>query len=66
MQRRAERGRPAANANARSMRLFSSNIKDHWEDEAPEWQEADEVSDYNTFVYLPPFHPLPPHSKKTY
>lgn len=26
------------------------NIKDDWEDEVPEWQEQDQVSDYNTFV----------------
>ena len=32
------------------MRQLPGNIKNDWEDEAPEWQEDDEISDYNTFV----------------
>lgn len=35
------------------------NIKDDWEDEVPEWQEQDQVSDYNTFVRAAPDLMLP-------
>jgi hypothetical protein len=34
----------------RQGRELHGNIKDDWEDEVPEWQEADQVSDYHTFV----------------
>jgi hypothetical protein len=34
----------------RQGRELKGNIKDDWEDEVPEWQEADQVSDYHTFV----------------
>jgi hypothetical protein len=30
------------------------NIKDAWEDEVPDWQEQDQVSDYHTFVRRTP------------
>jgi hypothetical protein len=39
--------------NSRRYRSLGGNIKDQWEDEAPEWLEEDEISDYNTFVSLP-------------
>jgi hypothetical protein len=50
--RREERGRPALNTymRRRQGRELRGNIKDDWEDEVPEWQEADQVSDYHTFV----------------
>jgi len=53
MQRRAERGRPLANRYAQSTKQLPGNIKDDWDDEAPEWQEEDEISDYNHFVSFP-------------
>lgn len=53
MQRRAERGRPLANRYAQRMKQLPGNIKDDWDDEAPEWQEEDEISDYNHFVSFP-------------
>ncbi|KAI9925755.1 hypothetical protein MW887_005561 [Aspergillus wentii] len=48
IKRRAERGRPNPNTYSRSNKLHG-NIKDIWEDETPDWQEEDEISDYNTF-----------------
>lgn len=53
MQRRAERGQPLANRYAQRMKQLPGNIKDDWDDEAPEWQEEDEISDYNHFVGFP-------------
>lgn len=53
VQRRTERGRPVDICKLRSKQAIFGNIKDGWEDEVPEWQEADEISDYNTFVYPP-------------
>lgn len=50
MQRREERGRPLPNTFARRMRQLPGNIKDQWDDETPDWQEQDEISDYHTFV----------------
>ncbi|PWY77072.1 ankyrin repeat protein [Aspergillus heteromorphus CBS 117.55] len=47
-QRREERGRPAPRYNSR--RMQPGNIKDDWIDEVPEWEEGEEVSDYNTFT----------------
>lgn len=32
--------------------MLHGNIKDDWEDEVPEWQEQDQVSDYHTFVRI--------------
>lgn len=55
MQRRSERGRPIYVEKLRSKQPIYGNIKEGWEDEVPEWQEADEISDYHTFVY-PPLH----------
>ncbi|RAL04303.1 ankyrin repeat protein [Aspergillus ibericus CBS 121593] len=46
-QRRQERGRPAPRYN---MRRYGGNIKDDWVDEVPEWEEGEEISDYNTFT----------------
>ncbi|PYH91092.1 ankyrin repeat protein [Aspergillus ellipticus CBS 707.79] len=46
-QRRQERGRPAPRYNRRKQ---AGNIKDDWVDEVPEWEEGEEVSDYNTFT----------------
>ncbi|KAK4938155.1 hypothetical protein LTR66_015120, partial [Elasticomyces elasticus] len=50
--RREERGRPALNEymRRRQGKELRGNIKDDWEDEVPEWQEQDQVSDYNTFT----------------
>ncbi|KAJ5138750.1 uncharacterized protein N7515_003598 [Penicillium bovifimosum] len=50
--RRQERGRPPLNIymRRRQGRELKGNIKDDWEDEVPEWQEADQVSDYHTFT----------------
>ncbi|CAG8176675.1 unnamed protein product [Penicillium olsonii] len=50
--RREERGRPALSdyMRRRQGRELRGNIKDDWEDEVPEWQEQDQVSDYNTFT----------------
>ncbi|RMJ26284.1 ankyrin repeat protein [Aspergillus sp. HF37] len=48
-QRRRERGRPMPR-KARRYRSLRGNIKDQWEDEAPEWLEEDEISDYNTLT----------------
>jgi hypothetical protein len=30
--------------------MLHGNLKDDWEDEVPDWQEQDQVSDYHTFV----------------
>ncbi|PYI05666.1 ankyrin repeat protein [Aspergillus sclerotiicarbonarius CBS 121057] len=46
-QRRQERGRPARRNNIRQQ---AGNIKDDWVDEVPEWEEGDQISDYNTFT----------------
>ncbi|KAJ5313021.1 hypothetical protein N7508_003851 [Penicillium antarcticum] len=50
--RREERGRPALNIymRRRQGKELRGNIKDAWEDEVPEWQEQDQVSDYHTFT----------------
>lgn len=50
IQRRVERGRPAANICARRFKKLNGNIKNDWDDEVPEWLEEDEVSNYHTFV----------------
>lgn len=49
-QRRAERGRPAADLRRRRAKKMRTNFKDNWEDEVPEWLEEDQISDYHTFV----------------
>lgn len=36
----------------RQGKMLHGNIKDDWEDEVPEWQEQDQVSDYHTFVRI--------------
>ena len=50
--RREERGRPPVSIylRRRQGRELKGNIKDDWEDEVPEWQEEDQVSNYHTFV----------------
>ncbi|CAI7645132.1 unnamed protein product [Penicillium glandicola] len=50
--RREERGRPPLNLylQRRHGKMLHGNIKDDWEDEVPEWQEQDQVSDYHTFT----------------
>ncbi|KAJ5757194.1 uncharacterized protein N7511_007376 [Penicillium nucicola] len=50
--RRQERGRPALNVymRRRQGKELRGNIKDAWEDEVPDWQEQDQVSDYHTFT----------------
>ncbi|KAJ9481742.1 hypothetical protein VN97_g11719 [Penicillium thymicola] len=50
--RREERGRPPLNVylQRRHGKMLHGNIKDDWEDEVPEWQEQDQVSDYHTFT----------------
>ncbi|KAJ5946879.1 hypothetical protein N7454_003718 [Penicillium verhagenii] len=49
--RRSERGRPAPVANLnRHRRELRGNIKNEWEDEVPEWQEEDQLSNYHTFT----------------
>ncbi|KAJ5959387.1 uncharacterized protein N7479_006537 [Penicillium vulpinum] len=50
--RREERGRPPLNLYLRRRhgKMLHGNIKDDWEDEVPEWQEQDQVSDYHTFT----------------
>ncbi|KAJ5544996.1 hypothetical protein N7535_006615 [Penicillium sp. DV-2018c] len=50
--RRQERGRPPLNTylRRRQGRELKGNLKDDWEDEVPEWQETDQVSDYHTFT----------------
>lgn len=50
--RRVERGRPPLSIYLlrRQGRELHGNIKEDWEDEVPEWQEEDQVSDYHTFV----------------
>lgn len=47
-QRRAERARPPQRTTW--SRHLRGNIKNDWEDEAPEWLEDDTISDYHTFV----------------
>lgn len=47
--RRKERGRPS-NRDLRRPNFLYGNIKNDWEDEAPEWLEEDAISDYHTFV----------------
>lgn len=59
--RREERGRPPLSLylRRRQGKELHGNIKDDWEDEVPEWQEGDQISDYHTFVGLPlPAHQL--------
>ncbi|PWY78097.1 ankyrin [Aspergillus sclerotioniger CBS 115572] len=46
-QRRQERGRPAPRNN---IRYPAGNLKNDYADEVPDWEEGDEVSDYNTFT----------------
>ncbi|KAJ5383611.1 hypothetical protein N7517_001522 [Penicillium concentricum] len=50
--RREERGRPPLSLymQRRHGKMLHGNIKDDWEDEAPEWQEQDQASDYHTFT----------------
>lgn len=50
--RREERGRPPLSLylRRRQGKELHGNIKDDWEDEVPEWQEEDQISDYHTFV----------------
>lgn len=50
--RREERGRPPLNLYLlrRHGQMLHGNLKDDWEDEVPDWQEQDQVSDYHTFV----------------
>ncbi|KAI2705070.1 hypothetical protein CBS147317_2022 [Penicillium roqueforti] len=50
--RREERGRPPLSLylKRRQGKMLHGNIKDDWEDEVPEWQEQDQVSDYHTFT----------------
>lgn len=50
--RREERGRPPLSIylRRRQGKELRGNIKDDWEDEVPEWQEDDQISDYHTFV----------------
>lgn len=49
--RRSERGRPAPSLHSRLQRKsLRGNIKNEWEDEVPEWQEEDQISNYHTFV----------------
>ncbi|KAJ5939279.1 hypothetical protein N7466_002413 [Penicillium verhagenii] len=49
--RRSERGRPAPSLNLnRHRRELRGNIKNEWEDEVPEWQEEDQLSNYHTFT----------------
>ncbi|CAG8909526.1 unnamed protein product [Penicillium egyptiacum] len=49
--RREERGRPPLNLylHGRLGQMLHGNLKDEWEDEVPDWQEQDQVSDYHTF-----------------
>ncbi|CAG7956753.1 unnamed protein product [Penicillium nalgiovense] len=49
--RREERGRPPLNLYLlrRHGQMLHGNLKDDWEDEIPDWQEQDQVSDYHTF-----------------
>ncbi|KAJ6144623.1 hypothetical protein N7470_008518 [Penicillium chermesinum] len=49
-QRRKERGRPPVNIYLRRRKELRGNIKQDWEDEVPEWQEEDQVSNYHTFT----------------
>lgn len=51
-QRRRERGRPAR--IQRGGNGLNGNIKEDWEDETPEWMEADEISEYHTVVSTVP------------
>ncbi|KAJ5684217.1 uncharacterized protein N7477_000562 [Penicillium maclennaniae] len=50
--RREERGRPQISIymRRRQGRELKGNLKDDWEDEVPEWQEEDQVSNYHTFT----------------
>ncbi|KAJ5594036.1 uncharacterized protein N7459_000244 [Penicillium hispanicum] len=49
--RRNERGRPPVNMYLRRLgKQLRGNIKNDWEDEVPEWQEEDQVSDYHTLT----------------
>ncbi|CEJ58295.1 hypothetical protein PMG11_06958 [Penicillium brasilianum] len=50
--RREERGRPPLSLymRRRQGKELHGNIKDEWEDEVPEWQEEDQISDYHTFT----------------
>ncbi|KXG48078.1 uncharacterized protein PGRI_019480 [Penicillium griseofulvum] len=50
--RREERGRPPLDLYLRRRhgKALHGNLKDDWEDEVPEWQEQDQVSDYHTFT----------------
>ncbi|KAJ5159781.1 uncharacterized protein N7482_006785 [Penicillium canariense] len=50
--RREERGRPPLSVylRRRQGKELRGNIKDDWEDEVPEWQEEDQVSNYHTFT----------------
>ncbi|KAJ5746177.1 hypothetical protein N7520_011359 [Penicillium odoratum] len=49
--RRSERGRPPPSFfMKRQRRELRGNIKNEWQDEVPEWQEEDQVSNYHTFT----------------
>lgn len=50
--RRNERGRPPLSLYLRRRQghELRGNIKNDWEDEVPEWQEEDQISNYHTFV----------------
>ncbi|KAJ6102464.1 hypothetical protein N7486_004891 [Penicillium sp. IBT 16267x] len=49
--RHSERGRPAPSLHSRlQRRSLRGNLKNEWEDEVPEWQEEDQVSNYHTFT----------------
>ncbi|KAJ5690610.1 hypothetical protein N7462_005002 [Penicillium macrosclerotiorum] len=50
--RREERGRPPLSLylRRRQGKALHGNIKDDWEDEVPDWQENDQISDYHTFT----------------
>ncbi len=47
-QRRSERGRPAI--NRWGSRVLPGNVKEEHDDEVAEWEDGDQISDYNTFT----------------
>jgi ankyrin repeat protein len=57
-QRRAERGRPAANRSRMRKRLMPGNIKNDYENEVAEWVDDEDVSAYHsiTIPYGPKYH----------
>lgn len=52
--RREERGRPPLTLylHRHQDKELGGNLKDDWEDEVPEWQEEDQISNYHTFVRI--------------